>query len=360
MSVFLEGVERRERDEAPAALLLAAAAARAGLLAAPEEERPGAVAAGAARALDSAGRGRDAASPTRAPAPQIPEEYTKPGHDALARAARRRGAAQQPGDARGLVLRARRGGGGRLEAVAVLSLRRGRRHRSSARSSRPSAASSLSCRRRTGPSVAAPGCSSISARGRRTSQEATRALYAADWTHNAAIQDVVLQVAQAYYQYLNAKAQVAARAGEPRGGAAQPRRGRGAPPRGRRDDRRRAAGEDARPRRRSSTCRSPRARSRSSAARSRRRSASRRRCRSTSGSLPEELPLDAVTKSVDELIARAIAERPDLAAQRFRRWRPRATSRPSAVEGLPKLSLDAAATGPSTTRPGSADPFSTN
>ena len=36
--------------------------------------------------------------------------------------------------------------------------------------------------------------------------EARQALIAADWTHNAAIQDAVLRVEQAYYQYLNARA----------------------------------------------------------------------------------------------------------------------------------------------------------
>jgi outer membrane protein TolC len=35
---------------------------------------------------------------------------------------------------------------------------------------------------------------------------ARQALISADWTHNATIQDVVLQVQQAYYQYLNARA----------------------------------------------------------------------------------------------------------------------------------------------------------
>jgi outer membrane protein len=37
-------------------------------------------------------------------------------------------------------------------------------------------------------------------------EEAKRALFAADYTHNATIQNVALQVEQAYYQYLNAKA----------------------------------------------------------------------------------------------------------------------------------------------------------
>jgi len=43
--------------------------------------------------------------------------------------------------------------------------------------------------------------------GRKSAvEEARQALIAADWTHNAAIQDAVLQVEQAYYQYLNARA----------------------------------------------------------------------------------------------------------------------------------------------------------
>jgi outer membrane protein len=42
--------------------------------------------------------------------------------------------------------------------------------------------------------------------GRKASVEATReALYAADWNHNAAIQNVILQVQQAYYDYFATK-----------------------------------------------------------------------------------------------------------------------------------------------------------
>src|SRR5262249_11878755 len=37
-------------------------------------------------------------------------------------------------------------------------------------------------------------------------EEARRALYAADYEHNAAIQNVALAIAQSYYQYLNSKA----------------------------------------------------------------------------------------------------------------------------------------------------------
>jgi outer membrane protein len=44
-------------------------------------------------------------------------------------------------------------------------------------------------------------------------EEARQALVAADWTHNAAIQNAVLNVQQSYYQYLNARAlEVAAQA----------------------------------------------------------------------------------------------------------------------------------------------------
>lgn len=46
--------------------------------------------------------------------------------------------------------------------------------------------------------------------GRRAAVEETReALFAADWTHNAAIQSVILEVEQAYYNYFAAKALLA-------------------------------------------------------------------------------------------------------------------------------------------------------
>ncbi|MCE5250194.1 TolC family protein [bacterium] len=47
--------------------------------------------------------------------------------------------------------------------------------------------------------------------GRKASVEVTReALYAADWNHNAAIQNVILQVEQSYYEYFAVKALLAA------------------------------------------------------------------------------------------------------------------------------------------------------
>ena len=107
---------------------------------------------------------------TAASGPQIPEEYTKPGTTLSLGQLVDVGVEEQPGDARGLVLRARGGGRGRLEALAVLSLRRGRRH--------PRAAETVGRRRavhvpaddvraRRSPR---PGCSSTSARGRRRSR----------------------------------------------------------------------------------------------------------------------------------------------------------------------------------------------
>jgi outer membrane protein TolC len=77
------------------------------------------------------------------------------------------------------------------------------------------------------------------------------------------------------------------------------------------------------------------------------------------GELPMDLPLDMVKQSVDDLIAKAVAERPDLAASRFEALAAQSKIRSVQAEGLPKLS--AAGTGNRTfsSVPG-ADPFSTN
>ena len=55
------------------------------------------------------------------------------------------------------------------------------------------------------------------------------------------------------------------------------------------------------------------------------------------GTLPEDLPLDRVAQSVDELIARASAERPDLAARRFEAQAAQEHIQAVRAEGLPKL-----------------------
>ncbi len=189
--------------------------------------------------------------------------------------------------------------------------------------------------------------------------EATRALYAADWTHNATIQDVVLLVAQAYYQYLNAKAQVIAR---------------------------QASLEEAR-----NNLEAAAERHRAGVATiadelQARTAASQveldlldaqgqvqiiRGALATAvgvsanvpvdvGELPQELPLDAVKKSVDELIASALARRPDLAAERFRVLAAESHIHAAAIDGLPSLTLDANGNRTFYWRSGVADPFSTN
>jgi outer membrane protein TolC len=78
------------------------------------------------------------------------------------------------------------------------------------------------------------------------------------------------------------------------------------------------------------------------------------------GQLPEDLPLDMVKKNVDELIARAMAERPDLAASRFAALAAQSRIRSVEAEGLPKLSLNATGNRTFYSTPNSPDPFSTN
>jgi outer membrane protein TolC len=67
-----------------------------------------------------------------------------------------------------------------------------------------------------------------------------------------------------------------------------------------------------------------------------------------------------VKKSVDELIARAVAERPDLAASRFTALAAQSRIRSVAAEGLPKLSASGTGNRTFYSTPNAADPFSTN
>jgi outer membrane protein len=190
-------------------------------------------------------------------------------------------------------------------------------------------------------------------------QEATRALYAADWTHNAAIQDVVLRVAQAYYQYLNAKAQVIARqvnleeaknnleaaAERHRAGIAtiadelQARTSVSQVEL----DLQEALGQVQIIRGALATAIGVSA-----------------NVPVDVGELPQDLPLDVVKKSVDELIAAALARRPDLAAERFRALAAQSHIHAAAIDGLPSLSLDANGNRTFYWRSGVADPFATN
>jgi outer membrane protein TolC len=166
--------------------------------------------------------------------------------------------------------------------------------------------------------------------------EAQAALYAADWGHNAAIQDVVLQVAQAYYAYLNAKALVEAR----QANLEEARRSLDAA------EQRHRAGV-------ATIADVLQARTQASQAELDLQVAQGlvqviRGSLATAvgvpatipvdvGKLPEDLPLDRVAKSVEELIVRASAERPDLAARRFEAQAAQQHIQSVLAEGLPKL-----------------------
>jgi outer membrane protein len=190
-------------------------------------------------------------------------------------------------------------------------------------------------------------------------QEATRLLYAADWTHNAAIQDVVLSVAQAYYQYLNAKAQVLAR----QASLEEARRNLAAA-----EERHRAGVATIADVLQAKTFASQVELSLQVA---QGQVQIIRGALATAvgvpatvpvdvGELPQDLPLDTVGKNIDELIAKAVAQRPDLAAERFRALAAESRIRAAAIDGLPSLSLDANGNRTYYHRPGVPDPFSTN
>ena len=189
-------------------------------------------------------------------------------------------------------------------------------------------------------------------------EQATRALYAANWTHNAAIQDVVLQIASAYYQYLNAKALVVARQANL-------------------DEARRSL-DSAQERHRAGVATIAdvlQAKTSVSQAELDLQDTEGqvqiiRGALATAvgvsanipvdvGDLPEDLPLDMVQKTVDELIAKATAERPDLAASRFTALAAQSKIQSVRAEGLPKLSTAATAGKTFLWQPG-PDPVSSN
>jgi outer membrane protein TolC len=189
-------------------------------------------------------------------------------------------------------------------------------------------------------------------------EEATRALYAADWTHNAAIQDVVLAIAQSYYGYLNSKALVLAR----KASLDEARRSLDAA-----EERHRAGVATIADVLQAKT-------SVSQAELELQDTEGQvqiiRGALATAvgvpatvpvdvGELPQELPLDMVKKNVDELVAKAVAERPDLAASRFAALAAQSKIRSVQAEGLPKLSVAAAGNRTFYSLPGN-DPFSTN
>ncbi len=166
--------------------------------------------------------------------------------------------------------------------------------------------------------------------------EAQAALYAADWVHNAAIQEVVLQVARSYYLYLNAKSLVVAR----QSNLEEAQRSLEAA-----DERHRAGV--------ATIADVLQARTFVSQAQLNLQDAQGqvqviRGALATAvgvpatipvdvGELPEDLPLDRVAASVDELIARASTARPELAARRFEAEAARQRIQSARSDGLPKL-----------------------
>ena len=190
-------------------------------------------------------------------------------------------------------------------------------------------------------------------------QEATRFLYAADWLHNAAIQDVVLLATSEYYRYLNAKAQVVAR----QANLEEARRNLAAA-----EERHRAGVATI-----ADVLQARTAASQSELALQVVQGQVQvvRGALATAigvpasvpvdvGELPEELPLDAVQQSVDDLIARAVEDRPVLAAQRFRALAAESRIHAAAIDGLPHLTLDASGNRTFYYTPNAHDPFSTN
>ncbi len=193
-----------------------------------------------------------------------------------------------------------------------------------------------------GPSVAATWLLFDSGGRQADVEQATRALYAANWTHNAAIQDVVLTIAEAYYQYLNAKALAVARQANL-------------------DEARRSL-DSATERHRAGVATIAdvlQAKTSVSQAELDLQDTQGqvqiiRGALATAvgvpanlpvdvGDLPSELPLDMVQKTVDDLIARATADRPDLASSRYTALAAQSKIRSVRAEGLPKLSTAASA-----------------
>jgi TolC family type I secretion outer membrane protein len=166
--------------------------------------------------------------------------------------------------------------------------------------------------------------------------EAQAALFAADWGHNSSIQDVVLTVARAYYAYLNAKALVVARESN----LEEAKRNLEAA-----DERHRAGvatiADVLQARTVVSRAELNLQEAQGSVQIIRGVLATAVGVPATApvdvGELPEDLPLDRVADSIEVLIARAMTERPDLAAQRFVAEAAQKHIQSVRSDGLPKL-----------------------
>jgi TolC family type I secretion outer membrane protein len=296
-------------------------------------------------------------APETAPPPQVPEEYTKPGttlslgqlvdvalrNNPVTREAWRnaRAAAAEVGSKRS-------GYFPFVEADGVME-----------RAKTADATGRLTFIQTTyGPSVAASWLLFDFGAREADVQESTRALYSADWAHNAAIQTVVLNVAQEYYRYLNAKAQVVAQQASLE------------------ETRRNLAAAEERHRAGVATIADVlQARTQASQVQLALQDAEGqvqiiRGSLATAlgvpatvpvdvGELPTDLPLDKLQKNVDELIAKAVTDRPDLAAERFRALAAESHIRAAAVDGMPSLRLDATGARTFFWKNAAPDPFST-
>src|SRR5215472_5278361 len=168
-------------------------------------------------------------------------------------------------------------------------------------------------------------------------EEATRALYAANWSHNAAIEDTILLVERQYYGYLNAKTQAAAagislKEAQENLNAANARHDAGV-----------ATIAD--------VLQAKTAASQAELALEAAQGQVQtiRGALATAlgvpanlpveaGELPENVDVDQAVETVDELIARAQVQRPDLAAARVSVEKAQAHVRSVRADGLPKLS----------------------
>ncbi len=168
-------------------------------------------------------------------------------------------------------------------------------------------------------------------------EEAKRALFAADYSHNATIQNVALQVEQAYYQYLNVKAlKVAAeaslKAARESLAAAEERHRAGV-----------STIADVLQARTAFSQAELALESVEGQIQTIRGSLATAMGVSANipveaGELPEDVNVEAVAESVDAFIAKAEAERPDLAAARLAALKAESHIRSVRAQGLPTLS----------------------
>ena len=168
-------------------------------------------------------------------------------------------------------------------------------------------------------------------------EEARRVLFAADYSHNAAIQDVALQVEQAYYQYLDAKAlkiaaEASLKAARESLSAAQERHRAGVATIA---DELQARTAFSQAELALESVEGQIQTIRGSLATAMGVSAN---VPVEAGELPSEVNVEVTGETVDELIARAEAERPDLAAARLTAMAAASHVRSVRAQGLPTLS----------------------